>query len=268
MLVKLASTRPYSLPICLLFVVLTSVGCGALADSKPELTIFAASSLTDAFEELGEEFEEQNPDVEVRFNFAGSSVLLAQLQQGATVDVFASADPDKMEAAEKDGLVRNPRLFAKNSPVLVVPEGNPADVDTLQDLAKPDLTLVLAQNGVPIAGYTAEILTKANARYGRDFEGRIMENVVSRETDVRTSANRIAFGEADATFVYASDVTPKVRDKVEVVSIPEELNVAATYPIAITSNAPAPGLARDWTELVLSDRGQLVMEEWGFRRAR
>lgn len=243
-------------------------GCRAQAESKPELTVFAASSLTDAFEELGEEFERQNPGVEVRFNFAGSSALLAQLWQGAPADAFASADEVKMEEAAKSGLVSAPQMFAKNSPLIIVPRDNPANVRTLRDLAGPNLDLVLAQESVPIAEYTEEILTKADERYGGNFESRIMENVVSREPNVRAAANRVTLGEADATLVYASDVTPEVRDRVEVVQISEEFNVVATYPIAVTEEAPNPELARKWVELVLSDEGQRVMGEWGFRRAR
>ena len=253
---------------CLLFATLVLAGCGAQAESKPELTVFAASSLADAFEELGEEFEQQNPGVEVRFNFAGSSALLAQLEQGAPADAFASADEAKMEDAEEAGIVSAPRMFAKNSPLVIVPGGNPAKVRTLRDLAGPYLELVLAQEGVPIAEYTEKILTKAGARYGGDFEGRVGENVVSREPDVRAAANRVALGEADATFVYASDVTPGIRDRVEVVEIPEELNVVATYPIAVAEEAPNPELARKWTELVLSEEGQRAMGKWGFKRAR
>ncbi|MGB3633106.1 MAG: molybdate ABC transporter substrate-binding protein [Rubrobacteraceae bacterium] len=254
--------------ICLLPVALIFAGCGAQADSKPELTIFAASSLKDVFEDLGGDFERQNPGVKVRFNFAGSSMLLVQLQQGTSADVFASADEAKMEDALKAGQVQESRVFARNSPVVIVAAENPVGVGTLQDLTKPDLDLVLAQDDVPIAAYTEEILERSNAHYGGSFEARIMENVVSRESDVRAAANRVALGEADATFVYASDVTPSIRDRVEVVEIPEKINVVATYPIAVTEDAPNPRLAREWRKLVLSKDGQRTMEKWGFKRAR
>ena len=252
----------------LLFMAFVCAGCGARADSGLELTVFAASSLTDAFEELGEVFEEQNPGVEVRFNFAGSSALLAQLQQGAPADVFASADEAKMLDAGKAGLVREAQTFAENSPVVIVPPGNPAGVEELRNIAGRDLDLVLAQDGVPIAEYTDEILKKAGARYGDNFEDRVLENVVSRETDVRAATNRLALGEADAAFVYASDVTPEGRDGVEVIGIPAEINVVATYPIAVSESASNPELARKWVDLVSGEKGQRTMEEWGFERVR
>ena len=262
------SKNRVALFLCLLFVAFVFSGCGARADDEPELTIFAASSLADVFGELGGEFERQNPGVEVRFNFAGSSALLAHLQQGAPADVFASADRAKMDVAENTGLTSGPQVFAENSPVVIVPKNNPAGVETLRDLTGPVLDLVLAQKGVPIAGYAKRILEKADTRYGGGFEDQVMENVVSREADVRAAANKVAIGEADATFVYASDVTPEIQDRVEVVGIPEELNVTATYPIAVTEGAPHPELARKWVELVLSEEGQRIMEERGFRRAR
>lgn len=252
------------------------VGCGAASGEAGEttdqavedtLTVFAASSLTDAFGELGDEFERQNPGVTVRFNFAGSSVLLAQLQQGAPADVFASADEAKMKAAEEAGIVSGPRVFARNSPVIVVPADNPAGIEKVRDLAEPGLDLVLAQEGVPIAEYAEEILRRADARYGENFDDRVMKNVVSREADVRAAANRVALGEADATFVYASDVTPEMRDRVEVIRIPGEFSVVASYPIAVVDDAPNEELAREWLKLVLSGEGQRVMGEWGLKRA-
>ena len=264
-----SSLKARALPVFwLLLAVLAPVGCGVEANSERELTVFAASSLTDVFEELGKEFERQNPGVEVRLSFAGSSGLLAQLQQGAPADVFASADEAKMRVAAGKDLIQQPQVFAENSPVVIVPKGEPTGVETIRDLAEQEHTLVLAQNGVPIAEYAAEVLEKAEARYGENFGDLVMQNVVSREPDVRAAANRVALGEADATFVYASDVTPKVRDRVDVVGIPEELNVVATYPIAVVKDAPNPELARKWVELVTHDQGQRVMREWGFERAR
>ncbi len=248
---------------------LVSSGCGAGADDgsgSAVLTVFAASSLTDAFEELGEEYERRNPGVEVRFNFAGSSMLLAQLRQGAPADVFASADKAKMDAAKDHGVVSGARVFAENSTVVALPEENPAGVEALRDLAKPNLDLVLAQEGVPIAGYAEEVLAKAGTRYGADFGDQVVENVVSREADVRAAANRVAIGEADATFVYASDVTPEIQDEIKVVEVPEEFDVTATYQVSVTGDAPHPAPAREWVDLVLSQKGQNVMEGWEFER--
>jgi molybdate transport system substrate-binding protein len=200
-------------------------------------------------------------------SFGGSSELLAQIEQGAPADVFASADEAKMDAAVQDDLVNTPQTFARNRPVLVVPTDNPAGIQGLGDLAKPGTKLVLAQEGVPIAEYAKMILANADSEYGEDFEQRVMDNVVSREANVRASANRVALGEADATFVYVTDVTPDIANQVEVIEIPEDLNVVATYPIATLKRASDAELAQEWVDLVLSDEGQGMLEKYGFERA-
>lgn len=254
------------------------VGCGGASESEGgrsqaageeqrssgTLTVLAASSLTDAFGELATTFEEQNPGTRVRTSFGGSSELLAQIQQGAPADVFASADEVKMNTALQEGLVMEPQIFARNRAVVIVPAGNAAGIEEFRDLADADAQLVLAQDGVPIAEYTKEVLANADSLYRGNFEQRVLDKMVSREANVRASANRVALEEADATFVYTSDVTEDIRDRVRVIEIPENLNVLATYPIAAIEGSRNPELAQEWIDLVLSDEGQRVLEEHGF----
>src|SRR5215204_716330 len=232
-------------------------GCGGSGSSeeggKSALTVFAASSLTDAFGELKSNFEEDHPGREVQLNFAGSSTLLTQLEQGAPADVFASADEAKMNDAVSDGLAEAPQTFARNRLTVIVRAGNPAGIASYRDLAKPGITLVLAQDEVPVAQYAKESLTKANTVYGSDFSERVLFNVASRE--------------ADATIVYTSDATPDLRERVESIEILEELNVVATYPITVLEEARSSELAQQWVDLVLSDEGQVVLESYGFKRA-
>jgi molybdate transport system substrate-binding protein len=254
---------------------LTSCGGGTGADAGDEgggrgeeqstLTVFAASSLTDAFGELAKTFEERNPGVDVRQSFESSSTLLTQIQQGARADVFATAADEEMDAAVDDGLVaREPEVFARNREVILVPQANPANIRGMEDLAKPGVKLVLAEEGVPAADYALEILRKANPVYGADFKQDVLSNVVSRESDVRASVSRVALGDADATFGYASDYTPDIRDQIRVIQIPEDINIIATYPMATLKGAQSPELARRWENLVLSDDGQRGLEKWGF----
>ena len=120
---------------------------------------------------------------------------------------------------------------------------------------------------MPAADYAVEILGKADAEYGGGFKQDVLANVVSREADVRASVNRVALGDADATFGYASDYTPDITDRVEVIEIPEDLNIVATYPIAPLKDARSPQLAREWVDLVVSEEGQRVLEKWGFEPA-
>jgi molybdate transport system substrate-binding protein len=245
-----------------------SSGSGGGGGKHGGTTVLAASSLTAAFGELGKIFEERNEGVEVKQSFGASSDLLAQIQQGAPADVFASAAEEEMDTAVKDGLVAGkPQIFVKNREVIMVPKDNPANIESLQDLTKPDIKLVLAQKDVPAADYAVEILGKANAEYGEDFEKDVLSNVVSREADVRASVNRVVVGDADATFGYASDYTPDIRDRVKVVPIPPNLNIIATYPIASLKDAKEPDLAKKWVDLVTSKEGQRVLEKWNFEPA-
>lgn len=261
-------------------VLMWSAGCGGPDVAEPGasgggpgereavLNVFAAASLTDAFQELAAAFEEENPGVEVRTTFAGSSTILHQILQGAPADVFAPADEAKMRTAVEEGMTSGgPEVFARNHEVVVVPESNPAGIQNLGDLETPGLRLVLAQEGVPAATYAGEILGSAGPEYGENFKQDVLANVVSREADVRAAVNRVALGDADATFGYATDVTPDIEDWVEVVQIPEEFNVSAAYPIATLDTADSPGLAREWVDFVLGDEGQRILAEWGFKPA-
>lgn len=242
------------------------VGCGGGSGNEENstLTVLAASSLTDAFGELESSFEEQNPGTDVQISFAGSSELLTQIQQGAPADVFASADEAKMNTAVEEGLVAEPETFARNRPVVIVPTANPAGIEEFRDLADAHARIVLAEDGVPIAEYAKGVLANADSAYGGDFEQRVLDKIVSREANVRASALRVSLGEADATFVYQSDVTEDIRDQVRVVAIPENLNVLATYPIAVIQSSQNPRLAREWIDLVLSDEGQAVLDKYHF----
>ena len=240
-------------------------GDGGNGGEGGTLTVLAASSLTDAFGELAKTFEQQNPGVTVKQSFESSSTLLTQIQQGAPADVFASASEEEMDTAVKENLTgEKPEVFVKNREVIMVPKDNPAGIRDFRDVAKPGVRLVLAEEGVPAADYALEILGKADEKYGSGFEKDVLSNVVSRESDVRASVNRVVVGDADATFGYASDYTPDVRDRVEVVPIPPDLNIVATYPIAALEGAKKPDLAREWVDLVTSEEGQRVLEKWGF----
>jgi molybdate transport system substrate-binding protein len=172
-----------------------------------------------------------------------------------------------MEGLVEEGLVEEPQSFAQNRLAVIVPGENPADIQSHEDLAREDISLVLALEEVPVAEYTEESLQMANEVYGEGFEDEVLSNLVSREQDVRAAANRVALGEADATFVYTSDITPDIEDRVQVIEVPEEVNVVAAYPIAVVEDSQNSELARVWVDLVLSEEGQGVLEKWGFQRA-
>jgi molybdate transport system substrate-binding protein len=226
------------------------------------LTVFAAASLRDVFGDLGATFEKEHPGVKTQFNFAGSQELRTQLEQGAPADVFASADTRHMDAAHDAGVVHAPKLFATNTPVIVVPADNPAKVHSLADLATVK-RLVIGTPQVPIGKYTLEILDKAKASYGAAFPSRVLARVASQEFNVRQVLTKVRLGEADAGIVYRTDAR-SAGDAVRVVEIPAEFNVVAEYPIATVTRAPNADLARAWVGLVTGPAGQTALERAGF----
>ncbi len=241
------------------------------AQDSQTLTVFAAASLNDAFEEIATNFEAENSGVDVVFNFGGSSTLAAQLAEGAPADVFASANNRQMQAAQDAGRISNrPRTFVKNRLVLVVPVDNPAQILSLRDLAAPGIKLVIAAPDVPVRDYTNTMLERlaADPGYGEAYRETFMANVVSEEDNVRQVAAKVALGEADAGIVYRSDVTPDISDQVISIPIPDLLNTIATYPIAVTDNPANAELAQSFVDYVLSDAGQDTLVKWNFISSR
>jgi molybdate transport system substrate-binding protein len=252
----------------LIFVLILVLGLAPVAAQTSEtLTVFAAASLTDAFEDLATDFEAANPGVDILFNFAGSSDLAAQLSEGASADVFASANNRQMQAANDAGRIGgSPRTFVKNRLALIVPADNPANISDLRDLANEGVLLVLAAPSVPVRDYTNTMLDRlaADPSYGESYREAFLANVVSEEENVRAVAAKVALGEADAGIVYISDVTPDIAEQVIALPIPDALNTIATYPIAITDDATNPELAQAFVDYVLSDAGQATLDEWNF----
>jgi len=261
------------LSFLMLLVMLVSAACAprAIPSVAPEprtLTVLAAASLTEAFTELGQTFEAQNPGVTVIFSFAGSQQLTQQLDQGAPADVFASASKKYMEAAVASGRVvkADAKTFITNRLVLIFPKDNPAGLTELKDLAKAGLKLDLADASVPVGQYSLDFLEKASQdeAFGATFKDQVLKNVVSYENNVKAVVTKVALGETDAGIVYVSDITADVTDQVGRLDIPDALNTIATYPIAAISDSQYPDLAAAFVALVLSPEGQLVLAKYNF----
>ena len=263
----------------LIALVVLLAGCGRTATDEPtqpsttppgpvELTVFAAASLSEAFRELGKQFEMQHPGVTVLFNFAGSNQLAAQINEGAPADVFASANQAQMQVALEGGRIDAgaPRVFARNRLVAIYPEDNPGGLGTLLELAKPGVQIVFAAREVPVGQYSLDFLEKAaqDPEYGAAFKAGVLANVVSYEENVRAVLTKVALGEADAGIVYTSDLSGASADQVGRIEIPDAVNTIATYPIATLNDSPQSELAQAFIELVISPEGQSVLESYGF----
>jgi molybdate transport system substrate-binding protein len=219
------------------------------------LTVFAAASLTDVFGELGDQLVADNPGLEVQFNFAGSSALATQLTQGAPADVFASANQTQMTVVTDAGLpAEEPTAFTENVLEIAVPADNPGNVTGLADFANPDLTLAVCAPDVPCGAAATQVFEAAGITAVPDTE----------EEDVRAALTKVQLGEVDAALVYASDVQSAGSD-VEGIEFPESEDAVNEYPICLLAEAPNPGAAQAFIDLVLSDEGQEALEAAGFR---
>jgi len=225
---------------------LLAASCGGSSgDSK--LTVLAASSLTDVFGALA-------PDA--RLSFAGSDELATQIREGAQVDVYASASPSYADELYAEGLIERPRVFATNRLVLVVPSDNPAGIEAIGDLHRPGVRLVVGAEGVPVGDYTRKALEQLG-------QTDVLSRVVSEEDDVKGVVSKVAFGEADAGFVYATDVKP-AADDVRAIELPREAQTEVLYPIAVVVGTEHREEAERFIELVLGERGRAALRKAGF----
>lgn len=233
-----------------------------------DLVVFAAASLTESFTEIGQNFETIYPGVTVSFNFAGSQQLVQQLGHGAPADLFASANNAQMTAAIGSGRVISgtQQTFARNRLTVIYPVDNPAGISQLQDLAKPNLRLILAASEVPVGRYSLEFLDRSvqDAAFGAVFKDKVLGNVVSYEPNVKVVLTKIALGEGDAGIIYTSDITPDVVDQVGQLEIPAALNTIATYPIAVVDDSNYTTQATTFMAYILSPAGQEVLARYGF----
>src|SRR5258706_13097415 len=245
----------------------TTVPTAVPSPSPPEprtLTVFAAASLPDAFNEIGKNFEAANPGVTVTFNFAGSQALQTQIEQGAPADVFASASKSYMDLLVADSYVTAdvPQNFLTNKLVVILPANNPAGLAKLEDLANPKLKLVIAAEAVPVGKYALQSLDLMDKKFGNGYKDKVLANVVSKEDNVKQVVAKVQLGEADAGIVYTSDAI--AAPDLKTIEIPAELNVIAKYPIAPLTKSANAELAKAFTEYVLSSEVQAVLQKWGF----
>lgn len=232
-------------------------GTGATAAgpsaSAGEITVFAAASLTDSFEQIGKAFEAAHPGTTVRFNFGASSALATQITQGAPADVFAASSPKTMDSVVTAKVATTPVTFVTNWLQIAVPPGNPAGVAGVSDLAEPAVKVALCQVQVPCGEAAAKVF--ANAK--------ITVQPVTEEADVRATLAKVELGEVDAAVVWVTDVLA-AGDKVQGIEIPAEVNVSSAYPIATLTQSRNVDLAQAFVDYVLSEDGSAVLHNAGF----
>jgi molybdate transport system substrate-binding protein len=219
------------------------------------ITVLAAASLTDSFNEIGKAFETANPSVHVKFSYDVSSTLATKVNSDAPADVFASADDANMLKVTAAGNAPRPQTFVRNLLQIVVRKGNPKGIQGLVDFNSPNVVSVLCAVGVPCGTYGKQALdqvgvTRAPASYEANTKGVVI---------------KVTSGKADAGIVYVTDVEAAAADGV---AIPEEQNIVATYPIAVLRQSPHPAVARAFVDYVLSPPGQATLAKYGFLPAK
>jgi molybdate transport system substrate-binding protein len=251
---------------------LTAAATVSAQTSSPprEITVFAAASLTDAFQELAPLMEQDSAPTRVRYNFAGSQQLAVQLEQGARADVFASADQRWMDYVQERQLTAGaPKVFAHNRLVAIVPRSNPGCVLQLQDLARRGVKLVVGAEAVPVGKYTREMLRRLerHAGFSPAYGDSVLANVVSQEENVKSVVVKVQLGEADAGIVYHSDVTPRVTPSLTVLEIPDDANMVASYPVVVLRASGHSTAAEAFVALLLGPEGRRILAKHGLTPA-
>jgi molybdate transport system substrate-binding protein len=237
----------------------TSSSAGASGSSSPAklsgtLVVFAATSLTDAFDKIGAQFHQANPGVTVKFNYNGSSSLATSINQGAPADVFASAAPANMKTVTDAGNAADtPKTFASNQGEIMVGKGNPDHITSVSNLANPAVKVVVCAPEVPCGAVATAIFKNAD----------VTVKPVSQETNVGGVVTKFTLGEADAGIVYVTDVKAN-EGKATGVPIPADENDTTEYPIAEVKGAPNASAATAFISFVLGSQGQQVLAGFGF----
>ncbi len=275
--------RPASIATLLLFLVAGVMSaCGQQPATAPtpldviaedatlsgELVVFAAASLTNAFTDLGDAFVLAHPGINVIFNFSNGQQLVQQIDQGAPCDIFAAASVKHMQDAVLTGRVIDgmERIFARNRLVIIMPSDNPAQITTLQDLARPGLKITFGDKATSVGQLSLTFLDKAeqDASLGTAYKEAVLSNIVSYEETVRAVLTRVALDEVDAGIVFVSDISQDDANRVQSIDIPDELNTVVDYPIAMINDSDNAELAQAFVDYLLSFDGQAILATYGF----
>lgn len=229
------------------------------------LVVFAAASLRDPIEDAARRFEAAHPGLRVQVNFGSSTALRTQVEQGARVDVFLSADEANPAALVASGLAAGPpTVFARTSLSVVVPTDDQAGIAAPVDLARPGIKVIAAGDGVPLSAYVGQVLEALASQpgYPVDIAARIEANVVSREADARAVLTKVELGEGDAALVYTADA--RRSRLVQVIAIPDDANVVVSYAAVVLAAAPRPDVAARFLAWLTDPDGQALFAEYGF----
>jgi len=229
-----------------------------------ELSVFAASSLSEALQEVARTYQTRHPEVHISLNFAGSQTLAAQLERGAPADLLLAADPQVMTRLQQNGLVESPRLLLRNRLALAVRSDHQPPLQTLAELGRPGLLLVIGNPQVPVGRYTRRLLARLayDPDYGPALVQALEKNIVSEENRVKAIIAKLLLGEADAGFVYQSDLNSASANRLRTIPLPDQHNPEARYPLARLKGAGPE--AEEFGAWLFSPTAQAIFARHGF----
>lgn len=240
------------------------MGCqqGQAIEEK-EITIFAASSLTESVTEICSTYEQTHGAVTSKLHFAGSKTLRSQIENGAPADIFISANEKHYKAlVESDDLIEGGKLLT-NEMVLIVSLDAAKHINGLEDLTI-NHQLILADHGVPAGDYARQVISKLSELYGNEYEENVLQNLASSESNVRQVLTKVVLGEGDAALVYKTDVTKDIEDKLVLIEIPEAYNVVASYWIGFISNETISKEVEAYGAFFSDEKSHEIFKSYGF----
>jgi molybdate transport system substrate-binding protein len=259
--------RAFGLYLTLTLMAIAVMGCGVsdslATEDKETITVFAAASLTNSVGEIADQYRLSDDLVEVQLNFAGTKTLRAQLENGAGGDIFLSANEKHYKALLEQDLLHEGRHFVTNEMVLVLSKEGAKKIHSLEDLQESH-RLILAEEGVPAGNYARAVIQKLGDLYGSDYQEKVLDNLVSSESNVRQVMTKIALGEGDAAILYKTDVTSDVKDQVGVIEIPKDYNVTANYWMALVKHGMISEKVQNCYDYFASPSSCEIFEKYGF----
>ncbi len=235
-----------------------------VTEEPVEITVFAAASLKGALTDIVNKFMEENKNIKVITNFAGSQTLKTQIQEGADVDIFISANDKQFDPIKDAGLITDKKVLLTNKLAIAVPAENKAGIKELGDLSKEGTLLVIGNKDVPFGQYTRDIIGKYQDDGNEGYVDAFMKNVVSEVDAVDKIKPVLVLGEADGSIVYKSDISKADRKDITLIEIPDKYNVIASYPYGILKANADKDAVKAFEAYLTGDKGTAVLKEYGF----
>ncbi|MDV0441805.1 molybdate ABC transporter substrate-binding protein [Methanorbis furvi] len=261
--------KPFIFTALMVCVVLTVAMAGCIGTTTPEeqpveIDVYAAASLTGVMTELGNKFMEENKNIKVNFNFAGSQTLKTQILEGADADLYISANNAQFTPVVDAGLIGEKKILLKNKLAIAVPKANSKNITDLAGMAEKNVVLVIGNKDVPFGQYTRDIINKYQNDSHDGYVDAFMANVKSEVDAVDKVKPLLVLDEADASLVYKSDISKADKDDITLIELPDNYNVIADYPYGIINTTKNPEAVKAFESYMTGPVGTALLKDYGF----